>query len=63
MDRAVREARERTVAWNPRLGTHGGFEWANGHRIQDYPLLIELWAAKLRGRIHVDGGVVRTGKQ
>jgi hypothetical protein len=57
-DRALREVRQRTVAWDPDLGCEGGFRWADGRRIDNYPLLMELWAAKLNGLVHVDGGVV-----
>lgn len=62
-ERALREVRERTVGWNPDLGDDGGFEWSDGRRIEDYPLLVELWLAKVRGLVRVDGGVVLTVKR
>lgn len=61
--RAVREVREHTVRWDQGLGDAGGFRWADGRRILDYGLLVELWQAKHRGLIAVDGGVVLLSKQ
>lgn len=58
--RAERAVRERTVAWNPDLGDSGGFQWADGRRIDDLPLLIALWSGKQCGWFEVDGGVVLT---
>lgn len=61
--RALREVRERTVVFDPGLGCEGGFKWATGQRIDNYNLLVELWSARRRGLIHVDGGVVLLARE
>jgi hypothetical protein len=57
LPRALRAVRELTVAWNPKLGDAGGFQWADGRPINP-PLLITLWKARDRGLLCVDGSVV-----
>jgi hypothetical protein len=61
--RALLAVQSQAVAWDPGLGVAGGFRWASGRRIDDYPLLVELWSAKLRGLVQVDGGAVLPSKR
>lgn len=58
LPQVLRAVGDLTVAWNPGLGPSGGFQWANGRRIEDPPLLITLWKARSHGLIRVDNEAV-----
>jgi hypothetical protein len=62
LPQVLAHVRNGRVRWNPDRGD-GRFEWADGRLIGEFPVLIVLWKARMRGLVRVTNtGVLLTNK-